>query len=76
MHPIRPGVRVRMTRTWLVDKDKIGQADVCVEGTVAEFTELGNGTGALLLRDVPSGMEGWWAAPSRETQQVTTVDVL
>ena len=76
MPTIRPGDRVRMTRSWLVNKDKTGQGDVCVEGTVAEFTDLGDGTGALLLRDVPTGSEGWWRAPSRDAQQITTVDVL
>lgn len=69
---IKPGHRVRVRRTWHVT----GQADVCVTGTVATYTELDNGQGALLLRDVPTGMEGYWAAPSSDSDQTTTLEFL
>ena len=69
---ITRGHRVRLRRTWHVT----GQADVCVTGTVAEYAQLDNGQGALLLRDVPTGMEGYWAAPSSDSTQTTTLEVL
>lgn len=69
---IKPGARVRLVRTW----HNSTQADVRLIGTVAEYTDLDNGQGALLLRAVPTGMEGYWAAPSSDTTQTTTLEVL
>ena len=70
--PITPGCRVRLRRTWHIT----GQSNVCVTGTVAEYIELGAGHGSLLLRDVPTGMEGYWAAPFSGPDQTTTLEVL
>lgn len=73
MASIENGTRVRLVRTW---HDKTRGQDVCIEGTVAAYTDLGDGTGALELTDVPDSMRGFWRAPSSDVDQTTTVEVL
>ncbi|MCI2424325.1 hypothetical protein MOQ72_43740 [Saccharopolyspora sp. K220] len=75
MARIAPGDRVRLVLVWQ-DKDRTGGCDVQVEGTVAEHTDLGDGSGALLLTDVPEHLRGYWCAPSSDEHQTTTVEVL
>lgn len=64
-----------MTRTWCSALDGDG-VNVVVAGTVETFVWIGEGRGALTLRDVPQEMRGMWAAPSQDHQQTTTVDLL
>ncbi|WP_027936313.1 hypothetical protein [Amycolatopsis sp. ATCC 39116] len=75
MNRIVPGDRVRLVRVFH-DKNRTGARNVCVDGTVAEYTDLGNGTGALLLKDVPEDLRGYWAAPSSDQNQTTTLERL
>lgn len=75
MAHIARGTRVRLVRVWH-DKDRTGGRDVRIDGTVASYTDFGDGTGALLLSDVPANMQGYWSAPSSDRDQTTTLDVL
>ncbi|GAA4672476.1 hypothetical protein [Amycolatopsis dongchuanensis] len=75
MAHIKAGDRVRLVRSWH-DPNRSGGRDVCIEGTVAEYTDLGDGKGALLLTDVPDTLRGYWDAPSSDHQQTTTVELL
>ncbi|QRP42927.1 hypothetical protein [Amycolatopsis sp. FDAARGOS 1241] len=72
---IAGGARVRLERTWH-DEKRTGGQDGHVEGTVAEYTDLRDGTGTLLLTDVPDAMGGYWRAPCSDPDQTTTLDVL
>lgn len=72
---ITAGTRVRLARTWR-NPARTGGHNVRVEGTVAAYTDFGDGTGSLLLTDVEHDFRGYWAAPSSDADQATTVEVL